>query len=72
MSADILHPAFPQEGQGDLRASADELREALFTNYTHTSNFFMTNPTPQRWRAFVHAHAAWKVAFLAEEDGGQP
>ena len=69
--ADILYPTFPNEGHGDLRASADELREALFANYRHTSSFFMANPTPQRWRAFVRAHAAWKVAFLAEDEGGQ-
>ena len=72
VSADILYPTFPHEGHDALHASADELCQALFANYRHTSDFFMANPTPQRWRAFVRAHACWKVAFLAEDDGGRP
>ena len=67
MSADILYPAFPLEGD-ELRTSAEELLEALWVGYRHASSFFMANPTPQGWRAFVRAHAAWRVAFLAEED----
>ncbi len=70
--SNVLYPEFPREGHEEFRTSADELRQALFTNYTHTSNFFMADPTPQRWRAFVHAHAAWKIAFETEDDGGQP
>ena len=69
MSADILYPEFSLEGRDELQASADELREALFVNYRHTSDFFMANPTPHRWRAFVRAHRAWKVAHLAEDAG---
>ena len=72
MSADILHPTFPREGRDELRASANELLSAFWVGYTHASGFFMANPTTESWRQLVRAHACWKVAFRAEEDGGRP
>ena len=54
------------------QGAANELLFGLLGNYRHSAEFYRANPTPQNWRALVHAHTAWRVAFLAEEDGGRP
>ncbi len=72
LSADVLHLTSEPEGRVQIRASADELLGALWAGYTHASEFYRANPTTERWRELVRAHACWKVAFLAEEDGGRP
>ncbi len=64
MTPPIHYPTFNSD---ELRASSDELLDGLWIAYKHTSDFFMANPRTESWRAFVRAHAAWKVAFLAEE-----
>ncbi len=70
MTPPIQYATFNPDAQDELRASSDELLDALWVGYKHASSFFMTNPTSEAWRTFVRAHAAWKVAFLAEE--GRP
>ena len=69
MTAHVLHPTFNPDARDQVRASADELLGALWTGYRHASGFFMANPTTESWRALVRAHAVWRVAFLAEDDG---
>ncbi len=69
MTAHVSYPTFDIGACDELKASAHELTKALWENYQHASKFFMANPTPERWRAFVRAHAAWKVAFITEDDG---
>ena len=69
MSADIL--TFPHEGRDELQASADELLSALWVGYTHASDFYRANPTTERWRTLIKAHALYQIAFLAEDDGGK-
>ena len=71
MTAEVLHPTFAPGFRVELQTSADELLGALWTGYTHASEFYRANPTTERWRELVRAHACWKVAFLAEGDGGQ-
>ena len=68
--AEVLHPTFDPEARCELQASADELLNALWTGYQHTSEFFRANPTSETWRTLVRAHALYRVAFLAE--GGKP
>ena len=72
MTAEVLHPTFDAEARHELKASADELLGALWTGYTHASEFYRANPTTERWCELVRAHALYRVAFMAEEDGGQP
>ena len=72
MPAHVVHPTFNPDGRRELKASADELLGALWTGYTHASEFYRANPTTERWRTLVRAHACWKVAFRAEEDGDEP
>ena len=43
----------------------------LLGNYRHSSELYRANPIPQNWRALVHAHTAWRVAFLAEDEVGK-
>ena len=71
MSAQVLRPTFNANARRKLQASADELLGALWTGYTHASDFFRANPTPNTWRALVRAHALYRAAFLAEDDGRQ-
>ena len=71
MSAGIFFPTICPDAQEQFRASADELLNGLFENYRHTAEFYRANPTSQNWRAIVQAHTAWRVAFLAEDDGGR-
>ncbi len=68
MSAHIFFPAINPNARDQFRASADELLTGLLGNYRHTAEFYRANPTPQNWHALVQAHAAWRVAFLAEEE----
>ena len=72
LMAKVLRPTFDPDARRELQASADELLGALWTGYTHASEFYRANPTMERWRDLVRAHTCWKVAHLAEEDGGQP
>ena len=72
MPAHVVHPTFDPDARSELKASADELLGALWTGYQHASEFFRANPTTERWRELVRAHALYRVAFLAEDDGGQP
>ena len=72
MSVPIFFPTINLDARDQFRASADELLNGLLGNYQHTAEFYRANPTPQNWRAFVHAHTAWRVAFLADEDGKRP
>ncbi len=69
MTAEIFFPTINPDAQNQFRASADELLDGLLGNYRHSAEFFRANPTEDNWRALVQAHAAWRVAFLAEEDG---
>ncbi len=70
MTAHVLHPTFDGDARHELKASADELIDALWTGYQHASDFFRANPTPKTWRTLVRAHALYRVAFMAE-DGSQ-
>ena len=71
MSTNVSYPTFnPADARDELKSSADELLSALWTGYQHASEFFRANPTTERWRELVRAHALYRVAFLAEE--GQP
>ena len=72
MTAHISYPTFDLSARDELKASADELLGALWTGYTHSSEFYRANPTTQRWRELVRAHALYRVAFMAEDDGDQP
>ncbi len=68
MSAHIFFPTINRDAQDQFRISADELLNGLLGNDRHSAEFYRANPTPQSWRALVQAHAAWRVAFLAEEE----
>ncbi len=70
--AQVLHPTFDPDARDQIRASADELLGALWTGYAHASEFYRANPTTERWRELVRAHACWRVAHMAEDDGDQP
>ena len=70
--AEVLHATFDPEARRQLKASADELLNALWTGYGHASDLFRANPTTETWRALVRSHTCWRVAFLAEEDAAQP
>ena len=72
MSANISFPTISRDAQDQFRTSADELVEALDTARRHAGEYFRSNPTVDAWHAWVRTHAAWHVAFLAEEDEGQP
>ncbi len=72
MTAHVLHATFDAESRRELQASADELLGALWTGYTHASDFFRANPTPKTWRTLVRAHALYRVAFLAEDNRDEP
>ena len=72
MSAQVLRPTFDTDAQRELQVSADELVGALWTGYTHASEFYRANLTTESWRALVRAHAVWRVAFLAEDSVAQP
>ena len=71
MSAHIFFPTINPNAQDQFRASADELLNGLLGTYRHSAEFYRANPTPRSWRALDQAHTAWRVAFLAEEDGGR-
>ena len=66
IEVDAFYPTINPDAQGAFKASADELLEGLLTGYQHTSEIYRANPTPGHWRALVQAHAAWRVAFRAE------
>ncbi len=69
-SAAVLDfPTVEREAQDAFRASARELAGGLFTAYKLASQTFRANPTPTTWHELKHAHAAWRVAFAAEEEG---
>ncbi len=68
MSARNFYPTVNMGAQHEFRASRDELLDGLLTGYKHTAKIFRANPTGDTWRALVQAHAAWRVAFLAEEE----
>ncbi len=72
MSAHIFFPTINRDARDQFRASGDELLNGLLRNYQHSAEFYRANPTPRSWRALVQAHTAWRVAFLAEEDGERP
>ncbi len=72
MTAHLLHPTFDPDARRELQTSADELLGALWTSYTHASEFFRANPTTERWRTLVKAYALYRIAFRAEDDGGRP
>ncbi len=72
MSAHIFFPTINPDARDQFRASADELLNGLLGNYRHSAELFRANPTEDNWRALVQAHTAWRVAFLAEEDGERP
>ncbi len=72
MSKLIFFPTISRDAQDQFRTSADELLNGLLGNYRHSAEFYRSNPTPHNWHALVQVHTAWRVAFLAEEDGGQP
>ncbi len=72
MSADVHHLTFDPDARRGLKSSADELLGALWTGYTHASEFYRANPTTERWRTLVRAHALYQVAFMAEEGKVQP
>ena len=69
MSARIFFPTINRAAQDQFRNSADELLIGLLGSYRLSVEFYRANPTPQSWRALVQAHTAWRVAFLAEEEG---
>ncbi len=60
-----------REGRDAFRASAEELLIGLFGGYKLAAQDFRANPTSATWHELKHAHAAWKVAFAAEDGGGQ-
>ena len=71
MTAVVRFPTVEPEERAAFRASADELLNGLFEGYKLAAQDFRSNPTPAIWRELVHAHAAWKVAFAAEDGADQ-
>ena len=47
MTPPIHYATFNPDAQDELRASSDELLDALWVGYKHASNFFMANPTSE-------------------------
>ncbi len=66
------HPEIPPAlgAQPALTDAADELIEALRTGRDMAAEMFRGNPTPESWRAWVRAQAAFNVAYLAENGEG--
>ena len=57
-------------GARELKSSATELLDGLWTAYTHASQVFQREPTTRHWQNLVRAHACWGVAFRVEHFGG--
>ena len=64
---EAFFPTTNPDAQRSFRASADELLEGCLTGYKHAASIFRANPTQDNWCALVQAHAAWSVAFQAED-----
>ena len=64
----LFHPTICPEAIQEHEASAEELLDGLLAGMEHAANTFRQYPTPDNWLAWIQAHAAWRVAFLAEED----
>lgn len=58
--------------QAPLEEAADELIEALRTGRDMAAEMFRSELTPESWRAWVRAQAAFNVAYLTENGGGGP
>jgi hypothetical protein len=67
MSANAFWPTVHSDGQRAFKQSTNELLNGMLTGYKHAASIFRANPTPDHWRALVQAHAAWRVAFQAED-----
>ena len=72
MTPPIHYATFNPDARHELRASADELMDALWVGYRYASEFYRANPTAEAWRALVRAHAVWRVAFMAGDGEVQP
>ncbi len=68
MNGHIFYPTVNPDARREFKESADELLGALLSGRNQAAEFFRANPTQENWRAWVRAQAAWRVAFLAEED----
>ena len=62
-----FYPTTNPDAQDAFKASANELLNGLLTGYKHAASIFRANPTQHNWHALVQAHAAWRVAFQAED-----
>jgi hypothetical protein len=67
MSANSFWPTVHSDGQRAFKQSANDLLDGLLVGYKHAAEVFRANPTQDNWRALVQAHAAWRVAFQAED-----
>ena len=61
------YSSFDEAAQKEFAASAKELLNGLYESYTGAKEIYNANPTPKRWRALVQTHAAWSVAYRAED-----
>ena len=70
MKMAAVYPLVNPEARAEFRTSAEELLEGLRFGVNHASDMFRANPTRHNWQAWIHAHAAYRVALHAEEARG--
>ena len=66
MSGEVVCFTAGPEAQREFKSAADELLGALLSGRNRAANFYQANPTPENWRVWVRAQAAWQVAYLTE------
>ena len=65
MTGEVIYTINP-DARREIKASANELLDALWTGRNQAAEFYRANPTPENWRSWVRAYTAWQVAYLAE------
>ena len=58
------------ERRGDRGREFEVTEGGLRFGVNHASDMFRANPTRHNWQAWIHAHAAYRVALDAEEGRG--
>ncbi len=68
MSAHAFYTTVNSDAQRAFREAAEKLLDALFNGRNQAARFYRVNPTPENWRNWVCAQAAYNVAYHAEND----
>ncbi len=68
MKLAAVYPVVSPDARTEFRVSAEELLEGLRFGANHAADMFRANPTRHNWKAWLHAHAAYRVAIQAEEE----